>query len=114
MTEELPVIDLDLGAKLLSSDKQVAKDMILKLIAMLPESVQDLNAAFAAEDIKKIGAVAHYVHGGSCYCGTPRLKAAALALEKSAKTAQSLQDLQAAYQNLCEEIQRVIAEGNHI
>lgn len=108
MEAELPVIDLELGAKLLDGDEAIARSMIKELAAILPESLQDLQNAFRAKDIKKLADVAHYVHGGACYCGTPRLKAAALALEKQAKAAQSFQDMAMPYQHLCQEIQAVI------
>lgn len=109
---ELPVIDLELGAKLLGSNEQVAKTMIKELIAILPENLQALKAAYTEANLKKLADIAHYVHGGSCYCGTPRLKSAAMALEKQAKTAPSVQALQAAYQQLCQEILNVIAQAN--
>ena len=108
MISELPVIDLELGAKLLDSDQQIAVKMIKELANSLQGNLQDLEIAYAAENISKIGNLAHYIHGGACYCGTPRLKAAAIALEKVAKAAHSLQDIEAEYRNLCLNIKWVI------
>lgn len=107
MSESLPVIDLDLGAKLLGCSEQIAKKMISELAVLLVDNLQELRSAYDAHNIKKMADIAHYVYGASCYCGVPRLKAAALALEKAASSKQAT-DLSAAYHNLCQEMEAVI------
>lgn len=114
MISELPIIDLVLGAELLGSTQETAVKMIKELVVCLHENRRDLDLAYTAADIKKIYSLAHYIHGGVSYCGTPRLKESAFALEKAARVAQSLQDLDAAYQELCSVIQLVIAEGSRL
>jgi len=108
MTQELPVIDLALGAKLLDGDEQVAKSMIQELAAILPEGLEDLKSAYEAQDLKRLADIAHYLHGGTCYCGTPRLKAAAIALEKRAKTSESFHEMRTSFESLCAEIDAVV------
>jgi HPt (histidine-containing phosphotransfer) domain-containing protein len=108
MSESLPVIDLDLGAKLLGCDEPTAKKMIKELSVLLVDNLQALRSAYAAHDIKKVADIAHYVYGGSCYCGVPRLKAAAFVLEKAAIDVPS-PEFPAAYQKLCQEMEAVIS-----
>ena len=114
MDPNLPVIDLDLGAELLGSDKASAKRMIKELAVLLSGNLSSLKLAYAEADRKKMGDVAHYVYGGSCYCGTPRLKVAARALEKSIKISGSLDELTPVYQELCKEIEAVLAKSIHL
>ncbi len=108
MISELPVIDLELGANLLGCSTQMAVKMIQELAASLPENLQELEKAYAAINISKLASIAHYIHGGSCYCGAPRLKAAAMALEKQAKNKNRLEDLKSVYENLRHEIQSLL------
>ena len=114
MDPNLPVIDLDLGAELLGSDKAAAKKMIKEMAILLIGNLSNLKSAYAEADQKKMGDIAHYVYGGSCYCGTPRLKVAARALEKSIKISGSFAALTPVYQELCNEIEAVIAKSIHI
>lgn len=107
MSESLPVIDLMLGAKLLGCNEQAAQKMINELAALLVDNLRDLRSAYTARDSKKLDDIAHYIYGGSCYCGVPRLQAAASAFEKALRSVPPV-DFSAAYQNLCQEIEAVI------
>ncbi len=108
MNKKLPVLDLELGAKLINSDQKAAKTMLKDLAASLPKALQQLKSAYDQEDVKQVGNIAHYLHGGACYCGTPRLKEAAFQLERLARGLQPFQELESAYKNLCTEISAVI------
>lgn len=114
MVEELPVVDLELGAKILDGDEYQAKDMIKKLISTLPHDLKELQNAYTLQDNKKLADIAHYLYGGACYCGTPRFKAAAKALEVKAKNAQSVDEIQLVYIHLCEEIEALIEYRAHL
>ncbi|MBS0351521.1 MAG: Hpt domain-containing protein [Proteobacteria bacterium] len=112
MDSTLPVIDLDLGAKILGADKNSAKKMINDLAAMLVGNLKELKQVYQQGDLKKIADLAHFIHGGSCYCGTPRLKAASKELEIQAKKNEQLEELKSAYESLCNEIQAVISQSD--
>ncbi len=114
MGKNLPVIDLALGAKLIDRDEEAAKSMIHDLVESLPDVVEDLKKAYKKKDIKQLGNVAHYVHGGTCYCGTPRLKEAAFHLERMARGRHSFQELESAYHLLCKEIDALIEKSKKI
>ncbi len=114
MEDILPVIDLDLGAKILNTDIETAKKMVEELITLLPKNLEDLKNAYKTEDLKKIKDIAHFILGGSCYCGTPRLKAAAMALEKKAKASHSIEMVTPDYENLCLEIKKLISAAAEI
>lgn len=115
MNEALPVIDLNLGAELLKSDEQTARRMVIELAVILTQNLQDLETAYAALDLAKVENIAHYIYGGSCYCGVPRLKAAAKLLEKAIQNSQTSPEIvSSAYRSLCQEIQAVIAAAEKL
>jgi two-component system, NarL family, sensor histidine kinase BarA len=114
MNSTLPVIDLDLGAKILGTDKNSAKKMITDLADMLVGNLKELEEAYGHGDLKKVADLAHFIHGGSCYCGAPRLKAASQVLEIQAKKSKKIEELKSEYKNLCQEIQAVISQSKLI
>lgn len=109
--EELPVIDLKLGAELLGANQKIAKEMIEQLAAMLPGDLKKIQSAFLDNDQEALKYMAHYVKGGACFCGTPRLKLAAGRLEDLLhRKTFSHEDIEKAYSQLCLEIDNVISE----
>jgi two-component system, NarL family, sensor histidine kinase BarA len=111
MGKNLPVIDLALGARLIDKNEEIAKEMINDLVESLPSALEDLKKAHKKKDIKLLGDVAHYIHGPTCYTGTPRLKEAAFQLERLSRGRHSFQELEAAYHTLCKEIDAVIEKS---
>lgn len=107
---QLPIIDLNLGAKILSSDTAAAKSMIDELIKMLPGDLERLNSAYREGDNIKLQDLAHYIKGGASYCGTPRLKLAATDLEKVLNKRDAVPVIQNAYEHLCHEIHLLLVE----
>lgn len=107
---ELPVIDLQLGAEILGSDTEAAKNMITQLVKMLPGDLQNLKAA--AGNNKKLQDLAHYIKGGASYCGTPRLQKAAGDLDRAIKNNADATVITKAYEKLCSEIEILLAKHN--
>lgn len=100
------VIDLELGAKLVNGDKNNAQDMIKLLLTSLSQGFPELQKAYEQRDWKTIRNITHKLHGGACYCGTPRFKSACNHLENYLKTGKTeLRD--ALYQQLLQEIDAV-------
>ncbi len=109
--DELPVIDLELGAKLLGANQDTAKEMIAQLAAMLPEDLTKIQNAFVKRDYETLKNLAHYVKGGASYCGTPRLKYAAAQMEELIHNRScSNKVIETAYHHLCAEINNVITQ----
>lgn len=106
----IPVIDLDLGAKILGGTAEAAEKMIAELVKILPGDLEKIQAAFSARDYSALKNLAHYVHGGASFCGTPRLKAAASQLDKIIKPESTYQEIEQAYLALCKEITVIITE----
>ena len=107
---ELPIIDLKLGAEIFNGDVEAAKRMIDALVKLLPEDLQKLKTAFCKRDNTQLKDLAHYIKGGASYCGTPRLKSAASELENIIDAKNSSDKIQLAYENLCQEIELILAE----
>lgn len=108
--DELPVIDLKLGAEILNADVEAARRMIDALVKLLPEDLRKLKTAFCKRDNAQLKDLAHYIKGGASYCGTPRLKSAAAELEKIMSAQNPSEKIQLAYENLCHEIELILAE----
>jgi HPt (histidine-containing phosphotransfer) domain-containing protein len=111
---ELATIDLDLGAYILGADRKIALGMVRDLIVDLDATMDELEKGYRTTDFRKLHAVAHYIHGGACYCGTPRLKAAASALEAAAHNATTLAEVEQQYQHLCASVELLKQEANEI
>jgi HPt (histidine-containing phosphotransfer) domain-containing protein len=113
MTQQsaLPIIDYNLGAQILGSeDIHNAKLMVAELVKMLPGDLEKLKAAFQQQDQQKLQEVAHYISGGSSFCGTPRLTQAAKELDRSIKANAMPEAITTAYQNVCREIELLLEE----
>lgn len=81
-TRDTDVIDLDLGATLIGNDREAAKEMLDMLMVQLTDEQASIELAYHQADYQKLVKLVHKIHGGACYCGTPRLKKATANLEK--------------------------------
>ncbi len=79
------VIDSDLGLKLASNMPDLAKSLLQMLVSELPETKANIWAVYTNGDEEELLSITHKLHGGSCYCGVPRLKTAAFQLETALK-----------------------------
>jgi two-component system, OmpR family, aerobic respiration control sensor histidine kinase ArcB len=76
-----PVIDVEEGIQVCGSQTG-AREFLEMLVESLPEEREALEAAYLKQDWKRIQELAHKLKGGAAYCGTVRLKAASLHLER--------------------------------
>lgn len=97
------VIDLELGAKIIQSDIAAAKELLCCLMNTLPEAEKNLAQALQKKDWSTLALVAHKLHGGTAYCGTPCLKNAVHDLEQALKLG-TVDGIDALYQRVCAEI----------
>ncbi len=72
--ENLPVVDMQLGLKLVSFKQDLADDILNILVEKLPEDMAAIKALFAEKQYQAMHQKIHYLHGALCYCGTPRMK----------------------------------------
>ncbi len=102
-----PVIDWEQGIKLAGNKRETAEELLRILIQTLPQELQQLteikNLGNYPELLKRI----HKLHGGLCYCSTPRLRKAAANLESALKKNQ-LNELADLFNHLFNEAQLVI------
>jgi two-component system sensor histidine kinase BarA len=77
----LKVIDLEMGAKILGGDEQMAKSMLAMLVSTLDETHEKLLDAYQSKHYDRLEFVVHKLHGGAAYCGVPQLKDCAKRLE---------------------------------
>ena len=74
-------IDWELGIQLAGGNEALAKEMLTLLVKELPETAQLIAHAHSNQDFSELQRLVHKLHGGTCYCGVPRLKAAAAQLD---------------------------------
>ncbi len=84
MENRLP-IDWSLGEKLAGNNRAVAEEMIRRLMAILPDDVNNIRNAYESKDNADLALRLHKLHGATCYCGTPRLKEVLAEFEYSVK-----------------------------
>lgn len=72
--ENLKVIDLELGASIIGTDIEGAKEALKLFVESVPAAQLEIEEGYKNRDIEKLIHVVHRMHGGLCYCGAPRLK----------------------------------------
>ena len=111
--ESLSIIDWALGAKIINSTKESAKEMLNMLVKTLPEEDEKIKTAYESKDFDRLQFVVHKLHGGTSYCGVPRLKAAAKRLEGILKR-KLIDQIGQNYVALRTEIRNVLAEHKKV
>lgn len=109
----LPVIDLELGARLTGGRTQLAKEQLKRLIDSLEECEVQIRAAFDDQNLSVLLDQVHALNGASRYCGAPDLALTVETLETRLRTsglnhAESLlNELYGAIKRLCEQRDRL-------
>lgn len=80
------VIDWELASKLVGGKRELAQELLEKLVKGLPTEQKQMQQAFQAEDWRALRDLVHRLHGACCYCGVPSLKQAAANLEEALET----------------------------
>lgn len=75
-------VDWEEGRRLAAGKKDLAEEMIAMLVAGLPAEREALRLALAQGDHEQLLDRVHYIHGACRYCGVPRLRALAGALDQ--------------------------------
>ncbi len=82
---DLPIIDWELGIRLAGNNRAVAEELMSLLVKRLPADFLEICQAREVKNYIELLRLVHKLHGGLCYCGTPRLKNAAAAVEVALK-----------------------------
>jgi two-component system sensor histidine kinase BarA len=84
--KESPAIDWSMCLKLAADKPNLAEEMLSIFTAELPGATQSIIKAHKIKDQEKFHMLVHKLHGASCYCGVPRLKAILMQLESKIKS----------------------------
>ncbi|MBT2770802.1 response regulator [Halomonas sp. ISL-60] len=82
----LPVVDLEIGARLAGGKEYLAREQLKRLIDSLDESEQHMRAAFAQKNLPTLLDWVHGLNGASRYCGAPELALLVETLETRLRT----------------------------
>ncbi|EHA16935.1 ATP-binding protein [Halomonas sp. HAL1] len=83
---KLPVVDLEIGARLAGGKEYLAREQLKRLIDSLDESEQHMRSAFAQQDLPMLLDWVHGLNGASRYCGAPELALLVETLETRLRT----------------------------
>ncbi|GEN27461.1 histidine kinase [Halovibrio variabilis] len=82
----LPVVDLEMGARLAGGKEHLAREQLKRLTDSLAESEQHMRAAFAQQNLPTLLDWVHGLNGASRYCGAPELALLVETLETRLRT----------------------------
>ena len=71
---EPPLVDLQLSLSLAKNKADLAKDMLEMMYNDLEEAREKLIPLAESKAFVELQEMVHKIHGGSCYCGIPKLK----------------------------------------
>ncbi|MGY4879491.1 ATP-binding protein [Vreelandella aquamarina] len=105
----LPIVDLELGAKLINSDQTSACQQLLQLIETLGTTETTITRAVASQDEAALLEAVHHLNGSSRYCGAPELALLVETLETRIRTG-GMEDAKPLLNDLYASIRRLCAE----
>ncbi|WGI26946.1 ATP-binding protein [Halomonas alkaliantarctica] len=82
----LPVVDLEMGARLAGGKEHLAREQLKRLIDSFEESEQHMRTAFAQKNLPTLLDWVHGLNGASRYCGAPELALLVETLETRLRT----------------------------
>jgi len=68
------IVDVKQSLVFSRNNYDLAKDMLTLLIELVIEERKKIDILFNEEKWSELGAIAHKINGGSCYCGVPELQ----------------------------------------
>ncbi|WGL16719.1 response regulator [Microbulbifer bruguierae] len=104
---ESRLVDITESLDLANQDPSLARDLLRMLLKSLHDEEREISRYYGAGDHKALFECVHRLHGGCCYCGVPRLRAATEQLQEYLRPLQEQEqaDIDAsAYELLTKEI----------
>jgi two-component system sensor histidine kinase BarA len=108
VASDLAVVDMDLGARLANGNVSLARELLDELVASLPATLNELQAALATGDSEALLDAVHSLNGACRYCGAPELALVAETLETRLRS-RGLTDVDTLLDDLLQAIERLCA-----
>ncbi len=106
---KLAAIDFELSCKLANNNKKVAMELLSIMHNKLPDDLEVIEQYQQEKNYAALVNEAHRIHGGTCYCGVPALKATSVELENAAKSQDSTR-IANTYAAFKKEVERFLEE----
>lgn len=107
-------IDWQLCVQKVSGNQSLAEEFIFQFVEELHKNRAEFLQLHHKKDIKGLESAAHKLHGACCFCGVPYLQTQVIRLEKQAKHAKKIEDLNNHFAELIQSIDEVIDEYNNL
>lgn len=108
--EKNAAIDWQLCLQKVSGNQDLAEEFLAKFIEELGKNRVEFIQAMHNKEIKRIGEIAHKLHGACCFCGVPLLQKKVIQVEKLASRATAIDDMKKPFAELIQSIDAVISE----
>lgn len=105
-----PAIDWQLCVQKVSGNQELAEEFLSQFIIELHKNREEFIELMHRQEIKKIGAAAHKLHGACCFTGVPILQKKVVQVEKLAAQSVSINELTLPFAELIQSIDAVINE----
>lgn len=103
-------IDWPMCVQRVSGNQTLAADYLACFINELQKNREELIKLYQQENIKKLGAEAHKLHGACCFCGVPTLQIQVAKVEHLAKSTKKTSELSHDFTILIQQIDKVLNE----
>ncbi len=107
-------IDWQLCVQKVSGNQALAEEFLGRFVEELRRNREEFIQLLHNKDIKGLESAAHKLHGACCFCGVPHLQTQVIQLEKQAKTAKKIDELQSIFAELIQSIDEVIDEFDNL
>ncbi|ASQ46617.1 Signal transduction histidine-protein kinase BarA [Legionella clemsonensis] len=107
-------IDWQLCVQKVSGNQALAEEFLERFVQELRKNREEFIQLLHNKDIKGLESAAHKLHGACCFCGVPHLQTQVIRLEKQAKAAKKIDDLQNTFAELIQSIDEVIDEFDNL
>jgi len=104
-------LDWELALQRSANKLDLAKDMLQILIASIPDTLQQLEAAIAANQRDTVLQVVHKLHGACCYTGVPSIRNLTEMIETSLKSGATLQQVEPELFDLEDQLSSLLTES---
>ena len=105
-------IHWDLCVQKVSGNQDLAANFLVNFVNELVRNREEFLLLMEQKNIKKLGEVAHKLHGACCFCGVPELQNNVIAFENLTKQVDHADELTTIFTELIHSIDAVIKEFN--
>lgn len=106
-------LDWELALQRSANKLDLAKDMLQILIASIPDTLQQLEAAMDAEQRDSVLQIVHKLHGACCYTGVPGIRKLTETIETALKSGAVLTQVEPELFDLQDQLTSLFDESRH-